>query len=168
GVQIGGGTAKEVSKADYDKFTGRKEAKQQEISKEEYDKCVLNLGACWSEGENTKADIVGPNHPGAVLERFEVKEWVYKSAKVGPGNGNKLGEPEVEHVTLSEYKDYKGPGSKAIDKAGNFTITHHYVQVWVKPGTAKKYFKGAFYVLEGFIKDVGKLGDNVGGQGFTW
>ncbi|MGC5016906.1 hypothetical protein ACLQ2R_39625, partial [Streptosporangium sp. DT93] len=106
GVQIGGGTAKEVSKADYDKFTGRKEVKQQEISKEEYKKCVLNLGACWSEGKNTQADVVGPNHPGAVLERVEVSEGVYKAAQVGPGNGNKLGEPEVEHVTLSEYKDY--------------------------------------------------------------
>ncbi|WP_440073006.1 hypothetical protein [Streptosporangium sp. OZ121] len=168
GIQVGGGTSKEVSKADYDKFTGRKEVKQVEISKEEYKKCVLNLGACWSEGKNTAADVVGPNYPGAVLERVEVTEATYKAAKVGPGNGNKLGEPEVESVTKTEYDAYAGKGTKAVDKLGNYTITHYYVQSWVKPGTEKKYYKAIFIVIDGFIKDAGRLGDNVGGQGFTW
>ncbi|MGJ6970226.1 hypothetical protein ACSDR0_51140, partial [Streptosporangium sp. G11] len=158
GVQIGGGTAKEVSEADYKKFTGRKEVKPVEISKEQYDKCVLDLGACWSEGADTPADVVGPNHPGAVLERTEVSKATYTAAGVGAGSGNKLGEPEVEHVTESEYNKYAGPGTKAKDALGNYTITHYYVQKWLKAGTSKKYYKAVFIVIDGFIKDTGKLG----------
>ncbi|MGJ6970227.1 hypothetical protein ACSDR0_51145, partial [Streptosporangium sp. G11] len=158
GVQIGGGTAKEVSKAEYDKFEGAKEVKKVEISREEYKKAVLNLGPVWSEGERTRADEVGPNHPDAQLARIEVSKWHYDGAKVGPGNGNKLGEPEVEHVTESEYNRYRGPGTKVKDANGNYTITHYYVQQWYKPGTSKKYYKAVFIVIDGFIKDTGKLG----------
>ncbi|MBG0825506.1 hypothetical protein HS048_32980 [Planomonospora sp. ID91781] len=168
GVQIGGqGTVKEVSKAEYEKYEGLKDVKAVEITKEQYDKCVLNLGDCFSEGADAPADKVGPDYPGAVLEREEVNEKAYTDAKVGKGNGNKLGEPEVEHVTKTQYDAYKGLGTKKIVD-GNYTITHYYVQKWVKPATAKKYFKNVYVIAEGFIKDVGRLGDNVGGQGFAW
>ncbi|OUC99482.1 hypothetical protein [Streptosporangium minutum] len=177
GVQIGGGTAKEVSKADYDKFTGRKEVKKVEITKAEFEKCNLNLGDCFSEGADNAPQVSGPDYPGAVLERVEVTEGFYKNAKTGPGNGNKLGEPVVEQLTYEEaIKYYNGhktnpakfPGTVNVDDKTNAFVTHYYVQKWVKPGTAKKYFKNVYFVVDGFIKDTGALGDNVGGQGFTW
>ncbi|MER6174779.1 hypothetical protein [Streptosporangium sp. NPDC001681] len=177
GIQVGGGTAKQVSKADYDKFEGAKEVRPTEISKAEYDKEVLNLGAVWAEGEDNAPQVSGPDYPGAVLERVEVTEGFYKAAKTGPGNGNKLGEPEIEQLTYADALKYlenkkkeplKFPGTVNADDKTNVFVTHYYVQKWTKPGTSKKYFKANFFVFEGYIKDVGRLGDNVGGQGFTW
>ncbi|GAA3424989.1 trypsin-like serine peptidase [Streptosporangium sandarakinum] len=177
GVQIGGGTAKEVSKADYAKFEGKKEVKPVEISKADFEKCQLNLGDCFSEGKDGAPQVAGPDYPGAVLERVEVTEGQYKAAKVGPGNGNKLGEPEVEPLTYEEaIKYYNGhranpakfPGTVNVDDKTNAFVTHYYVQKWVKPGTTQKYFKNTYWVFDGFIKDAGKLGDNVGGQGVAW
>ncbi|MBG0825508.1 hypothetical protein HS048_32985 [Planomonospora sp. ID91781] len=177
GLQIGGtGTTKAVTKAEYDKHKGLKHVKPTEIDKEEYDKCLRALGDCFTEGADTPADKVGPDYPGAVMERVEVDAQTYKDAAAGKGNGNKLGEPEVEHVTKTQYEAYvKGKQDKPADfpgtvsdAGGNYTITHHYVQKWIKPGTAKKYFKNVHVIADGFIKDVGRLGDNVGGQGFAW
>ncbi|RBQ15411.1 hypothetical protein DP939_35515 [Spongiactinospora rosea] len=157
---------KQVSKNEYDKWKGSKETKREEITREEYRKCVLNLGSCFAEGKDTPDDVVGPDYPGAVLKKEEVNEETYKKAKVGKGNGNKYGEPFVESVTKSEYDAYKGPGTKKIDKSGNYTITHFYVQRWYKPGTAKKFYRETFWI--NIIEDAGRLGDNVGGQGFAW
>jgi hypothetical protein len=124
------------------------------------------LGHCWSEGADTPADKVGPDFPAAVLEKVEVGDKEYEAAKTGKGNGFKLGEPETVPVTLPEYEAYKGPGKKTIDKSGNYLITHYYTQKWVKPGTSRKYYM-AEYVI-GIAKDLGRLGDIVGGQGVAW
>ncbi|HLU28319.1 MAG TPA: hypothetical protein VKZ65_07760, partial [Glycomyces sp.] len=126
----------------------------------------LNLGECWSEGKDTNPELVGPDHKDAVLEKVEVGPDTYKKAKVGRGQGFKYGEPVTEAVTAAEWKAYKGPGTKGKDKVGNYTITRYYVQRWVKPGTSRKYYEGRFII--GLAKDVGRLGDVVGGQGFAW
>lgn len=177
GIQVGGGTSKEVSKADYDKFTGRKEVKKVEITKAEYDKAVVNLGDVFTEGAKTDPQVSGPDYPGAVLERVEVSERAYTNAKTGAGNGNKIGEPVVEPVTYAEaiayYKNSKKdpakfPGKVNFDDKTNATVTHYFVQKWVKPGTDVKYFKNVYVVIDGYIKDTGALGNAVGGQGFTW
>ncbi|SDQ40859.1 trypsin-like serine peptidase [Thermostaphylospora chromogena] len=160
------GDKQEVSKEEYDKWTGDKWVEKVEISEEEYKKCVLNLGECWAEGENTRPQQVGPDYPGAVLERVEVTEQQYNRAPVGKGNGHKLGEPVTEMVTQKEWRKYRGPGKKWVDRRGNYYITHYYVQRWVKPGTAKKFFTAKYFI--GKVVDRGRLGDNVGGQGFTW
>ncbi|SDQ40806.1 trypsin-like serine peptidase [Thermostaphylospora chromogena] len=157
---------KEVSKDVYDKWNGPKWTDRKEITRQEYRKCVLNLGSCYAEGKNSKAEEVGPDYPGAVLDKKEVTEREYRRAKVGKGQGYKYGEPVVEHVTKNEYDAYKGPGTKKKDARGNYTITHYYVQRWIKPGTVRKYYRETYWIAE--VKDVGRLGDNVGGQGFAW
>ncbi|MFI9560514.1 trypsin-like serine peptidase [Nonomuraea endophytica] len=157
---------KKVTAQQYKAWAGDKWIKPREITAEEFAKCKLNLGDCWSEGEDKPADLVGPEFPGAVLEKVEVNEKTYTDAKIGKGQGFKFGEPVVEQVTKADQDAYKGPGKPGTDKYGNYTITHFYTQKWVKPGTSRKYFV-AEYVI-GLAKDTGKLGDVVGGQGFAW
>ncbi|MFG6201680.1 hypothetical protein [Nonomuraea sp. JJY05] len=157
---------KEVSRNDFKAWAGDKWVKPREISSAEFLKCQLTLGDCWSEGEDKPADLVGPDYPGAVLEKVEVGESAYKDAKVGKGQGFKFGEPIVEQVTKPQQDAYRGPGTKGTDKLGNYTITHYYTQKWVKPGTSRKYFE-AHYII-GIAKDMGRLGDVVGGQGVAW
>ncbi|MBF8193159.1 hypothetical protein ITP53_47330 [Nonomuraea sp. K274] len=159
---------KKVTGKEYKAWAGDKWIKPQEIDAKEFRKCLLNLGDCWSEGEDKPADLVGPDYPGAVLEKVEVNQATYKAAKAGKGQGFKFGEPTVEQVTKPEWDKYEGLGVKGDgpDKSGNYTITHYYTQKWVKPGTSRKYFMPE-YIL-GVAKDMGRLGDVVGGQGFAW
>jgi len=168
GVKIGGGSAKRVTKAEFEKHQGIKDVKKVPITKAEYDKCNLNLGDCFAVGEDKNPETVGPDYPNAVLTKVEVNRATYQAAKIGRGNGYKIGEPIVEHVTKAEYDKYQGKGTKAKDAAGNYTITHYYVQEWIKPGEVKKYYANEYYIVEGHVADAGRLGDNVGGQGFAW
>ncbi|MGW5687630.1 hypothetical protein [Nonomuraea sp. NPDC003754] len=164
GFELSG--TRSVSAAEFKAWAGDKWIKPHEITKAEFDKCQLNLGDCWSKGEDTAADKVGPDYPGAVVEKVEVDKEAYGAAQTGKGNGFKFGEPVVEQVTKEEYDAYKGLGDKDVDKLGNHTITHYYTQQWMKPGTTRKYF-AAEYII-GVAKDTGKLGDAVGGQGMAW
>jgi hypothetical protein len=179
GVQIGAGTPKKVTKAEFDKHTGIKEAKDVEISRSEFRSCKLDptsTVACWvKRGE--KAQPTGPDFPNAEVAKVEVSEETYKKARLGKGNGRKFGEPVVEIVTDHDAKVYqarqkkdpkKYPAKVVKDRRGNWTITHYFVQQWYKPGSDTKFYKTDFYIIEGHVKDVGRLGDNVGGQGFAW
>ncbi|MDA0634915.1 hypothetical protein OUY22_15940 [Nonomuraea sp. MCN248] len=170
GVKLGGGTAKKVSKAEFDKYQGLKEAKDVEISREEFRACKLDptsTEACWVK-PGSRPEKVGPDFPGAVVEKEEVSERTYQRAPIGKKNGAKFGEPITEIVTESDYKKYRGPGKKWQDRAGNFLITHYYVQQWVKPGSDTKFYKTVFTIIENAATDAGRLGDAVGGQGFAW
>ncbi|MGW5687632.1 trypsin-like serine peptidase [Nonomuraea sp. NPDC003754] len=179
GINVGGGTAKEVSKADFDKHQGIKDAKDVEISREEYRKLRLDprtADTVWRK-KGTKAENVGPDYPGAEVSKVEVTKDAYTAAKVGKGNGYKFGEPVVEIVTDKQAAEYKAnqakepakyPAVVAQDERGNWTVTHYYVQQWFKPGSDTKFYKTVFYIIEGFVKDAGRLGDNVGGQGFAY
>ncbi|WP_327089681.1 hypothetical protein OIE66_03400 [Nonomuraea sp. NBC_01738] len=158
--------SKQVEFNEFKAWAGDKWTKPREIDAKEFAKCQLNLGHCWSEGEDKPADLVGPDYPGAVLEKVEVKEDAYKDAATGRGQGFKFGEPVVEQVTKAEHDDYKGLGKPGTDALGNYTITHFYTQKWVKPGTSRKYFTADYFI--GLAKDTGPLGDAVGGQGFAW
>ncbi|GAA3566068.1 hypothetical protein GCM10022419_053440 [Nonomuraea rosea] len=159
---------KEVSHNEFKAWAGDKWLRPREIDATEFRKCQLNLGDCWSEGEDKPADLVGPDYPGAVLEKVEVSSATYQAAGTGRGQGFKFGEPVVEHVSKAQWDAYSGPGSKGEtpDQFGNYTVTHYYTQKWVKPGTSRKYYE-AHYVI-GFAKDLGRLGDVVGGQGVAW
>ncbi|MEU7002136.1 hypothetical protein [Nonomuraea sp. NPDC046570] len=172
GIQVGGGAAKQVSKAEFDKYQGVKDAKDVSITEAEYNKCKdLNGGEtpdCWAKASTTE-DLVGPNYPGAVMVLKEVSKEKYDEAPTGHKNGAQAPtKTAVEHVTESQYKAYTGPGYRKIDAKGNFTITHYFVKYFVKKTAKVDYFKTNFYIIEGHIKDLGKLGDNVGGQGFAW
>ncbi|MEV1167718.1 hypothetical protein [Nonomuraea sp. NPDC049784] len=172
GVQIGSGTPKQVSKADWDKYTGVKDAKDVEITQAEYQKTVdLNGGEtpdAWAKASNFD-DLVGPDYTGAIKVLKEVSKEQYDAAPTGKKNGAKAEQATVtENVTESQYKSYTGPGYRKIDSKGNFTITHYFLKYWVKRTTSVKYYKTTFYIIEGYVKDAGRLGDNVGGQGFAW
>ncbi|MGW5154196.1 hypothetical protein ACWEPN_01810 [Nonomuraea wenchangensis] len=170
GITLGGGDAKKVTKSEFDAYQGLKEAKDVEISKEEFLKGKLDPTATdsyWVKpGERTKK--VGPDYPGAVVEKVETSKARYLAAKIGKGEGYKFGEPVAEMVSEGEWLRYRGPGEKFKDKNGNYVIVHYYVQSWVLPGSDTKFFKTEFYLIENFVKDAGRLGDNVGGQGFAW
>ncbi|MEV1167720.1 hypothetical protein [Nonomuraea sp. NPDC049784] len=161
---------KQVSKADFDKWVGDKWAKDVEISPAEYQKCKdLNGGEtadCWAKLATT-ADVVGPDYPSKKRAFKEVSKEQYDKAPTGNGNGAK--EPDkivVDQVTESEYKAYKGLGYRKIDALGNYTISHYFLGYWVKESTKTLYYKTVFTV--GIAKDMGRLGDVVGGQGVAW
>ncbi|MEW9555718.1 serine protease [Nonomuraea sp. NPDC050783] len=170
GVSLSGGTAKKVTKKEFDAHTGIKDAKDVEVSREEFRKAKLDptsTDSYWvKRGEHSKK--VGPDYPGAVVEKIETTKDKYYRARVGKGEGYKFGEPITEQVSKQDYDRYKGLGEKKSDNHGNYTITHYYVQSWSLPGTDTKFYKTEFYIIEGAVKDVGRLGDNVGGQGFAW
>ncbi len=96
---------------------------------------------------------------------------------MGQGNGRKFGEPITEIVTDNEAAAYKAkqaqdaekyPAKVQQDRRGNWTITHFFVQQWYKPGTDTKFYKTVFFIVDGSTLDAGRLGDNVGGQGFAY
>ncbi|SDL46397.1 trypsin-like serine peptidase [Nonomuraea jiangxiensis] len=159
---------KRVTAKEFKAWGGDKWVKPREITAAEFGKCRLELGDCWSEGKDAPGDLVGPDFPGAVLEKVEVNKDAYTAARAGKGQGRKFGEPVVEQVTQPQWAAYKGLGEKGTgpDKLGNYTITHYYTQKWVKPGTSRKYFVADYYI--GVATDRGRLGDVVGGQGVAW
>jgi hypothetical protein len=161
---------KQATKDEYDKWLGDKWAKDVEITQAEYDKCVDLHGGesadCWAKLVTT-SDIVGPDYPDKKRAFKEVSKEEYDKAPTGNGNGAQ--EPDktvVDHVTKSEYESYKGLGYRKIDKNGNFTITHYFLGYWVKESSKTLYYKTVFTL--GLAKDLGRLGDVVGGQGMAW
>ncbi|MEO3887397.1 hypothetical protein [Nonomuraea sp. B5E05] len=163
---------KQVKKDEYDAYKGEKFTKDIPISAADYEKCKDYHGGetpdCWAKA-NVSKDLVGPDYPGAVKALQEVSRDKYLAAPSGKTNGSKApGATVTEFVTESEYKAYKGPGYQKIDSAGNFTITHYFLKYWVKESSSVQYFRTEFFVVVHEVKSVGKLGDNVGGQGFAW
>ncbi|TMR94594.1 hypothetical protein [Nonomuraea basaltis] len=117
----------------------------------------------------TAKKVTGPDFPGAVVDKVEVTKAEYEEALkkgAGKGTGFVYGDPVVEMVDKAAYDAWKG--EKKTDAAGNYLITHYYVQAWFVPGTDTKYYRLDYYVIEHKVKSVGRLGDNVGGQGFAW
>jgi hypothetical protein len=179
GVQPGGGVGTKVTKAEWDKHEGIKDVKQVEVSRDEYRAGRANPQTAdfYTRAPGSKAELAGPDFPGAEVTKVEVTEAQYKAAKFGKANGNRFGEPIVEHVTYKDALAYiaaaekdkaKYPGTVKLDKRTNSTITHYYVQAWYKPGTDTKYFRADFYTIKDVNKDLGALGNNVGGQGVSW
>ncbi|MEU8250522.1 hypothetical protein [Nonomuraea sp. NPDC048916] len=161
---------KQVTKAEFDAYKGEKFAKDVEVSRDEFRKGRLDPKTAeyyWRQ-PGVPSEVVGPDYPGAEVSKKEVTKEVYDAAKVGKGTGFKFGEPVTEQVTKTEYDAYKGLGTKSEDKRGNYFITSYYVQEWFKPGTDKKFFRTDFFIVVHEVKDVGRLGDNVGGQGVAW
>jgi hypothetical protein len=162
---------KAVSKDVYDKWAGYKYAEDVEISQSEYQKTVDEKGGesvdAWSK--TTGSETVLPwGTPGGTVALKEVTKDEYDAA---PAKGTKVNYhkslygPITEVVDEETYNKYSGPGyKKIVDHA--YTITHYYLSYWVKKSSTTKYYKTVFYVE--YYKDAGRLGDNVGGQGFAW
>ncbi|WP_219461658.1 trypsin-like serine peptidase, partial [Nonomuraea rhizosphaerae] len=168
-----GGTLNKPSKVDiatFKSYAGEKFVKEVEVSFDEYKKGRLDPKTAdyYSLKRGTRAEKTGPDFPGAVVEKVAVSKYEYFRAGVGTGNGNKFGEPVTSQVTKSEWYAYRGKGEKTRDSRGNYLITEYFVQQWYKPGTDHKFIRTDFYTVAHEVKDVGRLGDNVGGQGVSW
>ncbi|MBT2231328.1 serine protease [Nonomuraea sp. NEAU-A123] len=189
-----GGSLNSASKVDiatYKAYTGEKFTKEVPVTQEEYRKGRLDPKTAdyYSRKRGTKDEATGPDFPGAEVTKVEVTGAKYQAARTGPGNGNKFGEPVVENVTYNAWIAYgkkqdpkwdpetskslpvptdEAPASLGGDRRTNTTLTHYFVQQWFKPGTGRQYFRTDFYTSASALKDVGRLGDNVGGQGVAW
>ncbi|MFC4061400.1 trypsin-like serine peptidase [Planomonospora corallina] len=162
---------------------GREEVRA--VDRATYDEWTKKGGLGKVEGVDS-SDQVGPQYKGAVAVAVETTKdaWsrvpgrVYglKDDKVTfrgatldqarwPRSGSKL-ETRVEHVTKAEYDAYKGPGHKHVDARGNYLVTHYSVVKYIAKTSTAKYFVFRHYVTE--VAHIGRLGDNVGGQGFSW
>ncbi|NUW35104.1 hypothetical protein HTZ77_27275 [Nonomuraea sp. SMC257] len=170
GINLGGGSAKKVSWKEFNDYQGAKEVKRIEVSKEEYEKGQKdpNTFPYYDVETGSSDENTGPDFPGAIVDRVETTKDKYESAPVGRLNGAKFGEPEVLPITEAQAKDWKGTGYVSQDKLGNWTVTHYYIQQWKKPGKATRYVRLEPTIIDGFLKDAGRLGDNVGGQGVAW
>ncbi|MFI7466520.1 trypsin-like serine peptidase [Nonomuraea sp. NPDC049646] len=133
-----------------------------------------------------------------ILTGREVTEYDYNKAPKGTNalaNGEQC--PTICQISLSdptkakgqsgvtvaiseaEYKELvakKAKGEflgKVEAKNGGWYKTQYWVKQWVKTDADQiKYYKViGYFVVEGpsvAVKDAGRLGDNVGGQGFAW
>ncbi|MEU7838484.1 MULTISPECIES: hypothetical protein [unclassified Nonomuraea] len=168
-----GGVQNSASKVDWATFKayeGEKFVKEVEVGFDEYRAGRLDPKRADYYGikRGTAKEKTGPEFPGAVVEKVEVTADEYRRAGFGTGNGKRFGEPVTSVVTESEYKGYHGKGDKTQDRRGNFLITEYFTQQWYKPGTDTKFVRYDLYTSAAALKDVGRLGDNVGGQGVAW
>ncbi|RVX44441.1 hypothetical protein EDD27_7175 [Nonomuraea polychroma] len=171
-----GGVLNAADKVTYEEYVDankkglKTDVKATEVGKPEYDKAQNTPNAVYytsKPGEAAKE--VGPDYPGAVVERVEVTEKEYEAAKLkgtGRGQGFIWGDPLEEQVDKAKHDAWDG--KKRTDAAGNYFITHYYIQKWYVPGKDTKYYRLDFFVISHKLKSVGRLGDNVGGQGFAW
>ncbi|MCF6470184.1 hypothetical protein FAF44_17530 [Nonomuraea sp. MG754425] len=118
---------------------------------------------------------------GVQLTAVEVTESVYAAAaKTGYENGSQYKSLSDEiAISKEEYeklKADKGDGKflgKIRAEVANGAESawfkqQFYVQKWIRTTENVKYWVEDYYVLEHSVKSVGRLGDNVGGQGFAW
>ncbi|WP_436764310.1 hypothetical protein [Streptosporangium sp. V21-05] len=150
-----------------------------------YDKWTQKGGLGKVENVSSE-DEAGPQYKGALAVAAETDKETWEKAtgevyglkddKVTlkgqtlpqadwPKAGSKL-ETRVENVTKSEYDAYKGLGYRKIDAKGNYTITYYFVVKYIKKTASVKYVIYRHYIST--VADAGRLGDNVGGQGFSW
>ncbi|MEU9884706.1 hypothetical protein [Sphaerisporangium sp. NPDC051011] len=162
---------KQVSKETYDKWQGYKEAEDVKITKEQFDAALKNHGGKESSDGWTKPiagapEVVVPwGTDGAATATKEVtkEQWDNSAADDKNYHKSKVKPVTTEIVDETTYNKYDGPGAKSTDQ-GAFLITHYYQDYAVK--SQVDYYK-TVYAVE-YYKDAGRLGDNVGGQGFTW
>ncbi|TYB52608.1 hypothetical protein FXF51_51190 [Nonomuraea sp. PA05] len=178
GVKLDGGKATKVTINEFKSAQAKGQVtdiKAAEVSKDEYESAIKDPTKFpyyeMKPGEAKK--VTGPDYPGAVVDKKEVSKTEYEAAKAkgnGRGQGFIYGDPIAENVDKATWDKYDGLGDKGTgpDKFGNYYITHYYVQEWYVPGKDAKYYRIDYYVIEDFAKDAGRLGDNVGGQGFAW
>ncbi|MEU4229803.1 hypothetical protein AB0F17_36365 [Nonomuraea sp. NPDC026600] len=154
----------------YKAYEGEKFVKDVTVTEDEYKKGKLDPKTTdyYDVDPGSSDEATGPDFPGAVVDRFEVGKGVYDAAPVGRARGAKFGEPVVENVTREQFHAYRGPGTKTRDAAGNYIITHYYVQKWFKPGKVARFVRLDPFIVVHEVKDAGRLGDNVGGQGVAW
>ncbi|MEU8320287.1 hypothetical protein AB0C33_18160 [Nonomuraea sp. NPDC048881] len=186
---------KQVLKSEFDKFEGKKDVKSTELKdipggktaeqqyKEGLDKYGPNGG--FRAETTTTEEASGGNFTDAIptVDKVEVTEGQYNAAPAANENprlwknGDK-GAIKNTPLTEAQYKqklDEKAAG-KVLgkvykDSQGDYWLTQYYVVQWYKVTKTTRYYHDSFFIYTGgdvAAKDAGRLGDNVGGQGFAW
>ncbi|PZG15098.1 trypsin-like serine peptidase [Nonomuraea aridisoli] len=177
--------SKEVSKAEFADWAGDKWVKHEEIKKEEFEPNFSKYGPAgpyWSKDFDTTPVKVGHDYTGdKTLTRIEVTKAAFDEAPKATAerkNGEQYEKVERTPITQAEYKklvaqkaEGKFPGLLEVDKDTNgneiaWYESHYYVVQWVKTGSTVRYFRDHYII--GIAKDMGPLGDVVGGQGVAW
>ncbi|WP_440105605.1 hypothetical protein [Streptosporangium sp. H16] len=120
---------------------------------------VIGVPVTKAEFEAAKAlkDDLGNGAPfNAASAPVSISEAEYKQLLVDKADGKFDG-------TLAEVKDPND--NKTVI---GWTKQQYFVKKWVSVTIPTKYWVETYFIVEGFAKDAGRLGDNVGGQGFTW
>ncbi|WP_424536092.1 trypsin-like serine peptidase [Sphaerisporangium viridialbum] len=161
---------KAVTKDTYDKWQGYKYTDDVVITEKEYKQLKDEFGdKAPVRIETTGTEKVVPwGTKDASIASKEVTKDEYDKAASVPATQNFHQDPsltEKKIVSEEEYNKYSGPGYKKIEDHA-YTITRYFLVYAVEKGSSTKYIK-TVYVIE-YYKDAGRLGDNVGGQGFTW
>ncbi|WP_214320921.1 hypothetical protein [Nonomuraea sediminis] len=119
-----------------------------EVTKAEYDRAPEATTA-WKNGERCKPAFCDNDGVRVPISKEESDRLLKDKA-----NGKFLGFLEVEK-----------------DKNGNeiaWYKTQYWVVKWVKATAPVKFVVEQYFVRDGGLVDVGRLGDNVGGQGFAY
>jgi hypothetical protein len=128
-------------------------------------------------------DYLGDGVDGVKLSSTEVTESVYDAAPGGPRTGDwdnnakawwRSGTTAIsqeEYNALSAAKsDGRFPGELTATKGGGGDVAwfkqQFYLSKWVRT-SAKETYVIRTYIVQ-VMADKGRLGDNVGGQGFAW
>ncbi|MFI6479681.1 trypsin-like serine peptidase [Nonomuraea sp. NPDC050663] len=196
-----GGTvnnAKQVTKSEYDAYTGKKYIDEKPITQAEYlagvEKYGIN-GPYQQKALDPKVETVAkPADAATKIEAYittgvngvklvgvEVVESVYNAAPAGLENGykferlsNKVAISKEDFDALSKAKadgKFLGVLAEVKDDKGNvigWTKQQFFVKKWVKSTVEVRYFVESYFVVSHAIKDVGPLAANVGAQGFAW
>ncbi|MEV4098609.1 hypothetical protein [Streptosporangium saharense] len=173
------GGKKQVTEAEYKSFTGPKwvEEKKTQVTKEEYAKWVGTTGNVGEVVDAVATQTTGPDDKRGVYTPKQVSKHDYIKA------GQQVGGPAVvkpgaqafsETIVASKEEAEKYAKENGLwwvekdAKTGQWLITRYYVKGWTIPGSDAKYFTKDNYFFIELSKDAGRLGDNVGGQGFAW
>ncbi|MDP4511401.1 trypsin-like serine peptidase [Nonomuraea turcica] len=187
--------SKQVLKSEYDAYEGKKEVKSTELkdipggktAEQQYleglDKYGPN-GGFRAENVTTK-EAAGGNFKDSVATTDEVEvtelQWTnapkpsedpkqWKNGDQGATKLTPLTEAEYKKL-LDEKAAGKVKGKVFKDDRGDYWLKQFYLIQWYKVTKSTKYFHDSFFIFTGgdiTVKDAGRLGDNVGGQGFAW
>ncbi|MEV0756929.1 hypothetical protein [Streptosporangium sp. NPDC050280] len=198
GVQVGGGKKSQVTAKEFAEFKGAKYVDEKTITEAEYKTGVEKYGqdgpfksklvdpkvetvAKPADAHQHGKEYATTGRNGIKLVGSEVVKSVYDAAPNNLDNNSKAWWlSEKISISLEEYNTLKAAKSEGKflgellevkDKNGNavsWSKQQFFVAKWVKSTAQTKYWVESYFIVEDFIKDTGKLGDNVGGQGFTW
>jgi V8-like Glu-specific endopeptidase len=165
---------KEVKKNEYDRHVGPKYTVDTKVSKSVYEEWIGRHGGVGFAVDAVADQTTGPGDKRGVYAPQEVDSDAWKkAAEIGGPAVVKVGAQAYQTVEIvskeeaEKYKaDKKNPGRVFQDDKGQWKIEHSYVKRWIVPGKEAEFYITKFYVK--FFSDAGRLGDNVGGQGFMW
>ncbi|MEV8639457.1 hypothetical protein AB0395_48235, partial [Streptosporangium sp. NPDC051023] len=169
---------KQVTEAEYKGFVGPKfvEETKKQVTKAEYEKWVGTTGNVGEVVDEVKTQTTGPDDKRGTYSPLEVTKKQYEdAAAIGGPAVLKPGAQAFTDVIIASKEEaeayavaHKLCHIEKDPKSGQWIITRYYVKQWLILGSEAKYFiKDHAFFIE-LSKDAGRLGDNVGGQGFAW